>query len=173
MQALATPGPYPDPLPRAFVDSGLDLAVSALHAAVRDPRPSGSAQPAGRLRRYALAHLDDPALSPRAVALASYVSVRQLHRLFAAEGVTFGGWVREQRLRRCRDDLADPRLGQLSVAEIAARHGFRSAAHFARAFRARYGVTPAEHRRAARAEAASGAAVTSQHANTQGPGAGE
>jgi len=105
---------------------------------------------ASDLREHALARLGDPGLSPQAVARSGYVSVRQLHRLFAAEGLTFSRWVREQRLRRCRDDLADQRLSHLTVAEIAARWGFRSAAHFTRAFRARYGITPADHRRAFR-----------------------
>jgi transcriptional regulator GlxA family with amidase domain len=76
------------------------------------------------------------------VARACYVSVRQLHRLFAREGLTFGGWVLEQRLRRCRDDLTDPRHSHLTVAEVAGRWGFRSAAHFCRAFESRYGITP-------------------------------
>jgi transcriptional regulator GlxA family with amidase domain len=84
------------------------------------------------------------------VARDGYVSVRQLHRLFAREGLTFAGWVREQRLRRCRDDLADPRLSHLTVAEIAARWGFRSAAHFSRAFEARYAITPSRSRRGRR-----------------------
>jgi len=132
-----------------FVDAGLDLAVSALRVAAghqdRDPRSAAS-----DLRNHALARLGDPELSPRAVAQAGYVSVRQLHRLFAREGLTFGGWVREQRLRRCRDDLADQRLSHLTIADIAARWGFRSAAHFTRAFQARYGITPAGHRRASR-----------------------
>ena len=66
------------------------------------------------------------------------------------DGLTCGRWVREHRLRRCRDDLADQRLSQVTIAEIAARWGFRSAAHFTRAFRARYGITPADHRRACR-----------------------
>jgi AraC-like DNA-binding protein len=77
------------------------------------------------------------------------ISVRQVHRLFAAEGLTFGSWVREQRLRRCRDDLADPRHCHHTVAEIAARWGFRSPAHFTRAFQSRYGITPADYRRRA------------------------
>jgi AraC-like DNA-binding protein len=140
--------PWGEFLGEAFVDAGLDLAVSALRTAAgyagRADPPHRSA--ARELRDYALAHLGDPGLSPEAVALACYVSVRQVHRLFAREGRTFGGWVREQRLRRCRDDLADPRLGHLAVAEIAARWGFRSAAHFTRAFQARYGITPTGHR---------------------------
>jgi AraC-like DNA-binding protein len=125
---------------QAFVDAGLDLAVSALRAAGGHEEPRRS--PACGLKDYALARLGDPGLSPEAVARACYVSVRQLHRLFAREGLTFGGWVREQRLRRCRDDLTDARHSHLTVAEVAARWGFRSAAHFCRAFEARYGITP-------------------------------
>ena len=133
----------------AFIDAGLDLAVSALRAVAG--HPSHDAQdregqwrrcPASEVKENALAHLGDPGLSPQAAAEACFVSVRQLHRLFASEGRTFGGWVREQRLRRCRDDLADPRLGHPAVAAVAARWGFRSTAHFTRAFRARYGTTP-------------------------------
>jgi AraC-like DNA-binding protein len=145
LQTLARPGRAPGPPPgQAFVDTGLDLAVSALRTAVghTDPHPAAS-----DLRDYALARLSDPGLSPQDVARARYVSVRQLHRLFAREGLSFGRWVHEQRLRRCRDDLADPRLSQLTIAEIAARWGFRSAAHFTRAFQARYAITPADHRR--------------------------
>jgi len=111
-------------------------------------RQTSAAALAGDLRDHALARRSDPGLSPEAVAGVGYVSVRQLHRLFARDGLTFGWWVREHRLRRCRDDLADQRLSQVTIAEIAARWGFRSAAHFSRAFRARYGITPADHRRA-------------------------
>jgi transcriptional regulator GlxA family with amidase domain len=84
--------------------------------------------------------------SPATAVRASYISVRQLHRLFAREGLSFGAWLREQRLRRCRDDLTNQQLTHRAVGEIAARWGFRSAAHFTRAFHARYGTTPAELR---------------------------
>jgi AraC-like DNA-binding protein len=129
---------------QAFLDAGLDLAVSALRVAAGYGHRANPHRrsPASELKDYALAHLGDPSLSPESVARACYVSVRQLHRLFAREGVTFGTWVREQRMRRCRDDLADLELSHLTIAEIAARWGFRSAAHFTRTFEARYQVTP-------------------------------
>jgi AraC-like DNA-binding protein len=151
LRTLAQPRPSTDGLvPRQpFIDAGLDLAVSALRTAAgyvgqADSRRSAIA---GVLKDHALARLGDPGLSPEAIARAGYVSVRQLHRLFARDGLTFSHWIREQRLRRCRDDLADQRLSHLTIAEIAARWGFRSAAHFSRAFRARYGITPAAYRR--------------------------
>jgi AraC-like DNA-binding protein len=141
--ALIEPAGAGRPPPQAFVEAGLDLAVTALREiGGLEDRADQRRSPLSELKEDALARLGDPGLSPEAVARACYVSVRQLHRLFAREGLTFGGWVREQRLRRCRDDLADQRLGHLTVAEIAERWGFRSAAHFSRAFEARYGSTP-------------------------------
>ena len=148
LRTLARAGARPQDPGEVFVDAGLDLAAGALRTVAGGANLAGLRRvpPGRKLRDHALAHLGDPGLSPEAVALACYVSVRQLHRVFAREGLTFGGWVREQRLRRCRDDLADPRLRHLTAGQIAARWGFRSAAHFTRAFRARYGVTPASRR---------------------------
>jgi AraC-like DNA-binding protein len=152
LQTLARPTGPPGDLPaQPFIDAALDLAVTALRATADtgshpDPRRHSLT---AELKRYALAHLTDPDLSPAAAAGASYVSVRQLHRLFADEGVSFAAWLREQRLRRCRDDLINPQLTHRAISEIAARWGFRSAAHFTRAFHARYGITPAELRRLA------------------------
>jgi AraC-like DNA-binding protein len=153
LQTLAqTARPGGDPPGQAFIDAGLDLAASALRA-VADPPGQPDLRRrslAGELKRYALTYLGDPELSPQAAARASYISVRQLHRLFAADGTSFTAWVREQRLRRCRNDLASQQLSHRAIAEIATRWGFRSPAHFTRAFRARYGITPAELRRTTR-----------------------
>jgi AraC-like DNA-binding protein len=153
LRTLAGTGPLGPPGAAApgssFVDVGLDLAVSALRTAAGHADAADRAV-AGSLRDYALVRLGDPGLSPQAVARAGYLSVRQLHRLFARDGLSFGRWVREQRLRRCAADLADERLRLLSIAEIAARWGFGSPAHFSRAFRERYGMTPAGYRRSSR-----------------------
>jgi AraC-like DNA-binding protein len=150
LQTLAHLAGLPGDQPaQAFTDAALDLAVSALRTIAgigSHPGPRGHSL-ITQLKRYALAHLGDPALSPASAARASYISVRQLHRLFAHEGVSFGAWLREQRLRRCRDDLTNPQLTHRAVYEIAARWGFRSPAHFTRAFYGRFGITPAEFRR--------------------------
>ena len=139
----------------AFTDVALDLIAGALRAAAgrRDHLPAHAAR-IRELKAAALARLGDPGLSPEGIARASYMSVRQLHRLFAGEELSFAAWVREQRLRRCRDDLTDPRLHHLAISEIAGRWGYRSPAHFTRAFAARFGVTPRELRGTARRQAA-------------------
>ncbi|MEV4179337.1 helix-turn-helix domain-containing protein [Nonomuraea sp. NPDC049709] len=61
--------------------------------------------------------------------------------------MTVSAWVRRRRLERCRQDLRDPAQQDRPVAAIGARWGFLSAAHFSRAFRDAYGVSPGESRR--------------------------
>ena len=102
-----------------------------------------------RIHAFIDMHLADPALSPQAVADAHYMSVRQLHRLFQADGATVGAWIRSRRLDRCRKDLGDPRLRHRPIHAIAARWGFTSPADFSRAFRTAYGMPPSQARGAA------------------------
>lgn len=91
--------------------------------------------------------LGDSALSPERIAAAHNISVRTLHRLFATQNVTVAAWIRTQRLERCRHDLIDPALRDHPVHAIAGRWGFSSHAHFTRAFRAAYGISPGDYRR--------------------------
>lgn len=123
----------------------LDLAVTAMTAGRGDVRAVASDRLPDRLagiREYAAAHLGDPDLSPLEAARANGISVRQLHQLFRATGRSFGTWVREQRLDRCRDEIADPAHASRSISEIAFSHGFNDAAHFSRAFSRRFGAAP-------------------------------
>ena len=94
-------------------------------------------------------HLGDPRLSPGSIAAAHYISVRYLPKLFESEQTTVAGWIRQRRLEACRRDLRDPALSDQPVSLIAARRGLPSAAHFSRAFRRAYDISPAEYRRLA------------------------
>lgn len=102
------------------------------------------------IQGFILQHLGDSRISPAEVAAAHHVSLRTLHQLFHDEGLTVAGWTRSRRLDRCRRDLADPALDARPVAAIAARWGFSSPSDFGRAFRAAYGMPPAEYRKSAR-----------------------
>jgi AraC-like DNA-binding protein len=136
-----------------LIETGLDLLVNALvMAAGLDLAVSRQAEMLHTLKQYSLRRLADRDLSPASVAAANYVSTRQLHRVFAREDISFGAWLRRERLRRCRRDLADRRLADRSIAEIAARWGYCSPAHFTRVFQARYGIGPREFRLGARLE---------------------
>jgi AraC-like DNA-binding protein len=109
---------------------------------------SGGDEPAiiRQVKAYIVQHLDNPTLSPPAIARAQGVSVRHLHRLFKAGGVSLGDWVRQRRLAQCAADLADVANDGRSLTEIAFRWGFSDSAHFSRSFRAQYGVAPRDYR---------------------------
>jgi AraC-like DNA-binding protein len=96
-------------------------------------------------------HLGDLTLAPATVAAAHHISLRYLHRLFAGEHLTVAAWIRHRRLERCRKDLADPLLHGHTVSSIAACWGLPDSAQFSRAFRAAYGMPPAEFRRSVHA----------------------
>lgn len=55
--------------------------------------------------------------------------------------------VREQRLEKCRRDLADPACAGRPIHAVASRWGFTDAAAFSHAFRAAHGSTPTDYRR--------------------------
>ena len=123
------------------------IAIELLGSSLRSQTSGGGAGDLiSQIKRYALRRLGDPDLSPRAVAAEFPISVRHLHRLFAGEGLTFAAWARENRLRRCYDELADPSSSHLSVGEIRRLHGFVDPAVFSRCFRSRFGLTPTERR---------------------------
>jgi AraC-like DNA-binding protein len=93
------------------------------------------------------ANLGDPRLEPGAIARATYISPRYLHKLFEDQGTTVCRWIRASRLERCREDLCDPELAHHTILDIASRWGMPGAQHFSRSFRGAYGCSPRELRR--------------------------
>lgn len=94
------------------------------------------------IKRHVSAHCSDPTLSPRTVARAHGISVRQLHRVFLPTGETFGHHVPTARLAACRRSLLDSTHPRRPVADIAYACGFNSVPSFYRAFARRYGQSP-------------------------------
>lgn len=76
------------------------------------------------------------------------VSVRTVYQVFADNGTTVRGYIRQRRLARAREELLDPRRDD-SVATTARRWGFADQSTFAKAFRRQYGRTPSEVKRTA------------------------
>lgn len=100
-----------------------------------------------RIHDFIQQRLGDPNLTPRMIAEVHRISIRYLYKLFADQGLTVAGWIRQRRLERCRHEFADPRQRSRPVHEVAAGWGFTDAAHFSRLFRSVYGLPPGEYRR--------------------------
>lgn len=138
-------------LPADCSAEALALATGWLGRTLAAPgaAPAMPAPPLQDLWRRALrlieADLRDPALSPPAIAAALKVSLRYLHKAFAAQGATVSGTVRGLRLQRCAEALRH-QPGRRSIAAIAADWGFGDMPHFNRLFRQRFGHTPGAHR---------------------------
>ncbi|MET8405846.1 helix-turn-helix domain-containing protein [Streptomyces sp900116325] len=99
-----------------------------------------------RVRDHINQNLGDPDLSPERIARAHRISVRYLHRLFEGEGTTVGRLIQQRRLEECNRELARRGRTAPTVSAVAQRWGFVNPAHFSRAFRAAYGVSPREWR---------------------------
>src|SRR5262249_52375127 len=128
-----------------LADAVVDLLSATLHEQVGGPDMASGAHRHAllmKVKAFITANLRRPDLSITAIAGANHISVRYVQRLFEAEGQTAGGWMRAQRLERCRLDLADPALGDLPVSAVAARWGLVNASHFARLFKSAYGLSP-------------------------------
>ena len=93
-------------------------------------------------------NLWDPELDPSAIAQKGRISLRYLHLLFREQGESVSRYIQRRRLEECARLLGDPLRAGSSVTHIACAHGFKSSAHFCRAFREHYLMTPSEFRAA-------------------------
>jgi AraC-like DNA-binding protein len=130
--------------------TGLELAATLL-AAHLDTSPALPVETRrtvllARINAFIDQNLPDPDLSPATVAAHHHISVRLLHLMFRQEPETVAAAIRRRRLERGRADLADPRLRHRTIAETAARWGYRHPADFSRAFRRAHGISPSDYR---------------------------
>ena len=90
-------------------------------------------------------HLPDESLDVEQLAAISGVSRSQLYRMFKA----FGGvyvYLKARRLKRAVKLLCDDNSAGLKVYQVAYACGFKSEAHFCRAFKEAFAMTPKEMR---------------------------
>src|SRR5689334_16683032 len=135
-------------LPTISPDCEDDLAASLLSLMFLS-LPNESAHTSEALRHriegYIRDQIRDPELSIDKIAGALRCSKRYLHMAFASSDHSITDHIWSTRLDGCRGDLA--RYADRSISEIAFAWGFSSSAHFSRAFRKRFGVTPSAFRR--------------------------
>ncbi len=101
-----------------------------------------------RVRQYIHENLPQPDLSPSQIATGNKISVRYLHWLFEPEGLTVSQYIIQQRLIRCRRELANPLMFKRTITDIAFSWGFHNATHFSRRFKQEFGLSPYEFRHA-------------------------
>jgi AraC-like DNA-binding protein len=126
---------------RALIDQCLQRQRSAA-AAMVSPLLT-------RVLAYGEANLGDPDLTPQRIADVHGMSLRSLQILFEREGLRVAEWIRDQRLARCRDMLAQPGW-EGRIIDVAMQWGFNSPSHFSRLFRQRFGRAPRQARALAR-----------------------
>lgn len=100
------------------------------------------------VERVIRANLGSARLDARRICALAGISRSTLYRLFEDDGGV-AGYVQALRLGSIAADLRDPRLGETTIAALAARWGMHNAAAFGRAYRQAFGRTPGEARVAA------------------------
>jgi AraC-like DNA-binding protein len=125
----------------------LIAGLAALPAAKREPVSQLTAYHRQQIKSLIRARLADPELSVAQIAQALRLSPSTLHRAWAGEACSLSDFIWSQRLDAARRALCDPACAARTVSEIAFSLGFNDAAHFSRAFRARFGCSPRDVRR--------------------------
>ncbi|MBF9066464.1 AraC-like ligand-binding domain-containing protein [Streptacidiphilus fuscans] len=136
-----------------------DLLTTLISEQVARHEPADRGGAAGamalRVHDYVNQNLADPDLSPQTIATHHHISVRYLHKLFESEGTSISRWIQQRRLEECSRELAPRGRTSPTVSSVAQRWGFVNPAHFSRAFRAAYGMSPREWRNATLSTASS------------------
>jgi AraC-like DNA-binding protein len=149
--ALATQASALDEAARAKLgDELMDVLALAFDSAQGDEPLSGEVVRKARVRSvkaWIEQHLDDPGLSPEAIAKGNGISVRYLHALFKPDGMSLSAWVWNRRLERSYDMLLKQGRDAVSLTEIAYRVGFNSSSHFSTVFRRKFGLRPSDVKR--------------------------
>ena len=131
-----------------LLDSALAVVADALKGyenclVVRQSLPDKRLQ---EVLRYIDIHLSDPGLSATMVAEACDISPRYLSSLLKQNGTPFSELVWDKRMKIASRWLSSSRPGEISIAEIAFRVGFKSPAHFSRMFKRLFAKGPREYR---------------------------
>ena len=135
------------------------LSVARLHASAVDLLATALAEQNGvgsaresqvlvrrRVSAFIEQHLADPRLTCEYIAKAHGISERYLRKIFEGSAMSVSEWIWSRRLDQAKRDLADPLHSHISVTAIGYDVGFKDAAHFSRAFKARFDETPSAFR---------------------------
>ncbi|MDD1780403.1 helix-turn-helix domain-containing protein [Enterovibrio sp. ZSDZ35] len=99
-----------------------------------------------RAKTFILANLQDASLNREDIAKSLGLSVRRLSEVFARNGETVCGFIRESRMQKIASDLVDERFCKTGISEIAFKWGQNNLQHFSRTFRDQFGCSPRDFR---------------------------
>lgn len=144
--------------PEGLTDNLVNLIAMALSSSVMLDAglQSNAARQAlkRRVLRYIESNLCDPGLNNEQVAKAQGVSPRYLSKLFQDEALSLHNQISTRRMERAMELLSDADLASQSIERIGFSVGYVNAAHFSRAFKKHFGITPSELRAQATKEQA-------------------
>ncbi|MEG3619479.1 helix-turn-helix domain-containing protein [Magnetovibrio sp. PR-2] len=132
------------------ISSTLSLLASALNGSpdtVKDGISNLSHSTLMRAKLEIENNLQDADLTITTLCAKLGLSRATLFRLFKPYGGV-KAYIQDRRLKRCAKDLISPSLNERRIFEIAYSWGFASEAHFSRAFKSKFGMTPGEAREA-------------------------
>lgn len=139
----------PDTTADQMIDAGIDIMAIALTsdagAAADDDKPGDLVVARASTFVQTVFHRDD--LNVQDIAMAAGVSVRRLQECLKIRSTTPLELLRRHRLNHALKRLHDPHSRGISITTIMSQCGFNDHAHFSRAFRREFGITPSEARR--------------------------
>jgi AraC-like DNA-binding protein len=153
MRGLITAGPHVDVTTGAAMARATASLVAVCFGSAVDAREQSAAslQAAllSRIRHHIDEYLPDPQLNADTLISRFHLSRAKLYRLFAPLGGV-SSYIRERRLMRIHQAIMNPaRFGE-TLSGLAELAGFSDRTVFSRAYRASFGMSPAEARALAR-----------------------
>lgn len=118
---------------------------SLILTAVESGGRSGSSELIASVKNYIDDHLTETTLCADTIAVAHHVSTRKLYAEWPRADGGLSDYIIRRRLGRARDALVVQRY--LTIPAVARTHGFSDPTHFAKRFRAAYGISPSQWRR--------------------------
>ena len=120
-----------------------ELVLLALNSSVDllTDEPSVRTCTLARAKRIIRARLGDAELTIGAVAKLCGISLRYLHQIFRADGITVSEYVKAQRLQKARH-LLETANENTTVTDVCFRCGFSNPSQFSTAFRQAFSVSP-------------------------------
>lgn len=99
-----------------------------------------------RVKQFVEKHIADQKLNAHTVAEGTGLSIRYINNLFSGENTSLMRYLIQQRLEKCRRQIAGEKYYTVPISNIAMQFGFYNMSHFSRAFKQQFGVSPRQYR---------------------------